>query len=158
MNDTGQIRIVCDKGLDRILIDGREKSCGAVVFTEADGTIRYLIVRGNSGNYSFPKGHVEAGEDEYETALREIFEETGLRPEFVDGFRMTEASRVKNGRMKDVVYYLARFNDEPIDPPADEIPEYGLWTFEEAYERLQRESATAILAAADAFLNERRAE
>ncbi len=142
--------------MDRILIDGREKSCGAVVFTEADGVIRYLIVCGNSGNYSFPKGHIEAGEDEYETALREIFEETGLRPAFVDGFRMTEAYRVKNGRMKDVVYYLARFGDEPVVPPEDEIPEYGLWTFEEAYEKLPRESAKAILAAADAFLRERR--
>ncbi len=142
--------------MDRILIDGREKSCGAVVFTEANGEIRYLIVRGTSGNYSFPKGHIEAGEDEYETAAREIFEETGIRPAFVDGFRMTEAYRVKNGRMKDVVYYLARFGDEPVVPPADEITEYGLWTFEEAYEILRRESAKAILRAADAFLQERR--
>jgi 8-oxo-dGTP pyrophosphatase MutT (NUDIX family) len=139
--------------MDRILIDGREKSCGAVVFTETDGAIRYLIVRGTSGNYSFPKGHIEAGEDEFETAAREIFEETGLRPAFLDGFRMTEAYRVKNGRMKDVVYFLARFGGEPVAPPADEIPEYGLWPFEEAYAKLPRESAKAILRAADEYLN-----
>ncbi len=36
-----------------------------------------LIYRDELNDYSFPKGHVEKGEDYYECAIREIEEETG---------------------------------------------------------------------------------
>ena len=55
-----------------------EKSCGAVVFTRENGQVKYLLVANLEGIYGFPKGHVEAGETEVETALREVREETGL--------------------------------------------------------------------------------
>ena len=51
-----------------------EKSCGAVV--EKDGKV--LMVHQDNGVFAFPKGHVEPGESEVETAVREIKEETGL--------------------------------------------------------------------------------
>ena len=61
-----------------------EKSCGAVVFRNErrDGALqRYVLMikHSSQGHYSFPKGHVEAGETEIKTAEREVFEETGLR-------------------------------------------------------------------------------
>ena len=74
----------------------REKSCGAVVFTRRDdGEIRYVLVQQHSGRYCFPKGHVEAGETEHQTALREIWEETGLRPQILPGFRESESYEVR---------------------------------------------------------------
>ena len=63
------------------------KSCGAVVFTHKDGEIHYVIIRAHNGEHGFPKGHMEPGETELETALREIAEEVGLKPAFVTGFR-----------------------------------------------------------------------
>lgn len=51
-----------------------EKSCGAVV--EKDGKV--LMVHQDNGVVAFPKGHVEPGESEVETAVREIKEETGI--------------------------------------------------------------------------------
>jgi len=143
--------------MKRILIDGKEKSCGAVVFTEAADGIRYLILLGTHGVHSFPKGHIERGETELETAAREIFEETGLRPSFVDGFRMTEEYETrKKGVRKVVVYYLARFADQTVVPLEGEIETAELLPFGEAYRTLERESARKILAAANAFLEERR--
>ena len=57
-----------------------EKSCGAVVFSRFDGAWHVLLIRHDHGRHtSFPKGHVEAGETERQTAEREIFEETGVR-------------------------------------------------------------------------------
>ena len=64
-----------------------EKSCGAVVFTCIDGEIKYVLAQSLGGHFGFPKGHVEPGENEEETALREIYEEVNLRPKIIPGFR-----------------------------------------------------------------------
>ncbi len=56
-----------------------EKSCGAIVFTRKNGEIHYCVIRQTNGDYGFPKGHMEPEETEQETALREIFEEVGLK-------------------------------------------------------------------------------
>ena len=71
-----------------------EKSCGAVVFTRVDGEIRYLLIKSLTGTYGFPKGHVEAGETEIQTARREIFEEVGLSVELLSGFRREDKYRI----------------------------------------------------------------
>ena len=60
----------------------REKSCGALVVRrdEEDGKQYLLMIRHKLGGHrSFPKGHMEPGETESQTAEREILEETGLR-------------------------------------------------------------------------------
>ncbi|MGM9549311.1 MAG: NUDIX domain-containing protein [Faecousia sp.] len=63
----------------------REKSCGAVIFTCAENEIRYVVIRHTGGRCGFPKGHMEPGEDEKTTALRESCEEVGLRPTLAEG-------------------------------------------------------------------------
>ena len=68
-----------------------EKSCGAVVFTRVDGDIKYVIIQSLAGYYGFPKGHMEAGESEKQTALREVYEETGLTVHILDDFRYVDA-------------------------------------------------------------------
>ena len=42
-----------------------------------------VLRRTARGEYLFPKGHLEEGETEEETALREVAEETGLEAEIV---------------------------------------------------------------------------
>ena len=39
-----------------------EHSSGAVLYTEEQGEIRYILVQERNGNWGFPKGHIEAGE------------------------------------------------------------------------------------------------
>ena len=68
-----------------------EKSCGAVVFTRENGSIKYVIIESKSGVFGFPKGHIEKGETEEQTALREILEETSLSVTPVDDFRLEES-------------------------------------------------------------------
>lgn len=53
------------------------KKCGIIVINMNDFEI--LLVRGKkSKKWGFPKGHMEFGETEQETAKRELFEETGI--------------------------------------------------------------------------------
>ncbi|MBQ7646054.1 MAG: NUDIX domain-containing protein [Clostridia bacterium] len=55
-----------------------ERSCGAVVYKRTDKRVLYLIEHMARGHVSLPKGHVEDGETEEQTARREIKEETNL--------------------------------------------------------------------------------
>ena len=49
-----------------------EKSCGTVIFRKARGKYAVLLIKNRYTDFwSFPKGHVEAGENEYQTAIRE---------------------------------------------------------------------------------------
>ena len=53
-----------------------EKSCGFIAYQLCNNTREYLVLQSLNGDFGFPKGHVEKDETEYETALRELKEET----------------------------------------------------------------------------------
>lgn len=64
---------------DSHVISLLHKSCGVLPWRMINGELEYLIVfQQFSRSWSLPKGHMEAGETETETALRELFEEAGL--------------------------------------------------------------------------------
>lgn len=135
----------------------RETSCGAVVFTLCGGERRYVIVRGKKGFFGFPKGHMEAGETEQETALREIKEETGLSVQLIDGFRTEdEHPLIREGKpetIKKIIYFAAVYEKQETHAQESEITEIRLMTYEEAMKAFQFESSKRILAEANAFLN-----
>ena len=131
-----------------------EKSCGAVVFTRERGELRYLIIQMLGGHHGFPKGHMESGETELETAIREIREEVGLTPRILDGFRETEAYLLpgKHNTGKQVVYFLAEFEDQPIRIQKEELRSAKLLRFHDALQVLEFEEAKRILTEANRFL------
>lgn len=53
----------------------REVSAGGVVFNSD----KILLLRKLNGGWVLPKGHVKKGETYYQTALREVKEETGIQ-------------------------------------------------------------------------------
>ena len=56
-----------------------EKSCGVLPYRMVNGQQEFLLVfETYSKCWSLPKGHIEAGETDVQTALRELYEETGL--------------------------------------------------------------------------------
>ena len=86
-----------------------EKSCGAIVYRESDIEIEFLAIKSKSnGDWGFPKGHMENGETEEQTAKREVFEETGLKVTLVDEFRTTAKYTMPNGISKEVVYFIGK--------------------------------------------------
>ena len=135
----------------------KEKSCGAVVYTRDGGGLRYVLVEQRSGQYSFPKGHMEAGESEEQTAYREIWEETGLRPRLIPGFRDGETYEVRKKPcvFKDVVYFLAEYSAQDFAPSETDAVSVGLFSFQEALDKLPTESRRRVLRHAEDFLNGR---
>lgn len=89
-----------------------EKSCGAVVLRKDQGRLQVLLIKHiNGGHWAFPKGHVERGETEEQTALREIKEETGLTVMLDTNYRKTVTYSPKKDVVKDVVYFVAVAKD-----------------------------------------------
>ena len=89
-----------------------EKSCGAVVLRKNQGRLQVLLIKHiNGGHWAFPKGHVERGETEEQTALREIKEETGLTVMLDTNYRKTVTYSLKKDVVKDVVYFVAVAKD-----------------------------------------------
>ena len=133
-----------------------EKSCGAVVYCQEDEEIKYVLVCEHGGYWVFPKGHVEAGETEKETALREIKEETGLTVTFVEGFRVIdEHNLAREGRpntIKQTVYFLAKCDELNFVVQESEISKIELLDFESAMATLQFDSFKNILSKANDFL------
>ncbi|MCM1528719.1 MAG: NUDIX domain-containing protein [Alistipes sp.] len=101
-----------------------EKSCGAIVYRKYHGNTEILLIKHiNSGHWSFPKGHVEPGESEAETAAREIKEETDIDVMIDPTFRETVTYSPKKDTMKVVVYFLAKAKNVEFHPQENEIAE-----------------------------------
>lgn len=130
-----------------------EKSCGAVLFTVQNGERKYLLITNRSGHIGFPKGHVEYGEKEQQTAFREIFEETGLRVSFHPDFRESITYTIYTAVQKEQVLYLAEFQMQDITIPPSEISSYFLVNYEQAMQTLTYYQDRAILQKAEATLN-----
>ncbi|MBR5420082.1 MAG: NUDIX domain-containing protein [Lachnospiraceae bacterium] len=139
-----------------------EKSCGAIVFTYENNVRKYVILRG-TGIYKaycgFPGGHMEEGESERETAIREVKEETGLDVVLYDDFRTTdEHALAREGRpnnRKENVYFLAEYHDQKPKAQESEVSEIVLMDYHEALESFQYEASRRELTEAEEFLNGR---
>lgn len=96
-----------------------EKSCGAIVFNEKD---EVLIIQQNSGIYGFPKGHMEVGENEIQTAIRETKEETNADIDIVTEKRFYISYMNDENIRKEVVYFVAYIlNESDIHPQENEL-------------------------------------
>lgn len=102
----------------------KEKSCGAIVFYLKEDKEQILLIKhSNSGHWSFPKGHVEEGETEVETAVREIMEETGVNADIDTRFRTVVTYSPKKDVIKDVVYFFATTDNYDTRNQEEEVSE-----------------------------------
>lgn len=130
----------------------QEKSCGAVMFRETDAQRHYLVLHSVKGHTTLCKGHVEAGETERQTAVREIMEETALTVDFLDGFREVITYSPYAGYTKDVVFFLARVSGGTLTCQPEEVADAAFLPFERALAALTHGSDREVLQKADAFL------
>ncbi len=120
----------------------QEKSCGCIVVNENK---EILLVHQNSGHWGFPKGHMEIGETEIETAIREVKEETNIDVEINEKYRYTETYSHKEGVMKEVVYFLAHNKNDIKKAQEEEISEVKWFEFNKALETITYDNSKNIL-------------
>jgi len=144
-----------------------ERSAGVIVYrlakTGATRERQYLLL--DYGRYwDFPKGHVEAGEDDLAAAVRELHEESGVAPDqarIVDGFakEITYFFRAR-GRLvrKHVIFFAAetQVTDRQITNSQEHVG-FGFFAYDQAMAKLKYPTAKQVLEAAHAFLTEREA-
>lgn len=120
----------------------QEKSCGCIVMNEKN---EILLVHHNAGHWDLPKGHVEEGETEEETAKREVKEETNIDVEINSKYRYTTNYSPKEGVMKEVVFFLANKISDNKKPQLEEVSEVKWFKFDEAIEKITFDNSKVIL-------------
>jgi len=131
-----------------------EKSCGVVLLNSNKVLLLQHLDTTTSGHWDFPKGHVEKGEDELQTALRELKEETGIdNVKIIDDFNhLISYNLLRDGDtiLKEVVFFLGITNQEKVSI-SSEHQNYAWLQYESAYERLTYDNAKKTLKEAFVF-------
>ena len=109
-----------------------EKSCGCIIINNG----RVLLVQQKKGSWGFPKGHVEFNETEIQTAIREVKEETNLDVKIYNKRRYTEKYFTYKGRMKQVVYFVAKQTGGFEKKQDSEIKSMKWLNFEDAFQKI----------------------
>lgn len=127
---SGELIIPSDAPDDLIRAAG-----GIVTRTRLGGHIEVAcIYRESRGDWTFPKGKLDYDETFEEGALREVFEETGMRCNVVRFVGTTNYTHRK-GKPKIVVYYLMS-PDEGEFQPNDEVDELAWLALDDVRDHL----------------------
>ena len=130
-----------------------EFSCGAIVYRIINGEVRFLLIKNKrSLNWGFPKGHMERGENEKETAYREVLEETGIRVRFLPDFRFKSEYSIQGRIEKKVIIFLATTDDTTTTIQREEIEEYLWLKFDKAMSSLKFPNDKVLLRKANEYL------
>ncbi len=117
------------------------QAAGGVV-VDSDGAV-LLVHRPRYDDWSLPKGHLESGEAFEQAALREVFEETGVRCELHE--ELEPARYEVNGRPKIVRWWRMSVVDE-TDDHDDETDEVMWVSVADALTLLAYEHDRALVA------------
>jgi bis(5'-nucleosidyl)-tetraphosphatase len=130
-----------------------EKSCGAVVYKVQEGKIKYLAVKSKrDGHWGFAKGHVEKDETEIDTAKREVLEETNIKVNLLEGFRVTKEYYPNENLHKEVVFFIGKSDIYDVKIQEEEVEDYKFSSYSEIYETLTYESDKDVLKKSNEYL------
>ncbi|NXG18942.1 AP4A tetraphosphatase, partial [Grallaria varia] len=141
------------------------RACGLIIYrrlrpappSKAADSIEYLLLQTSYGTHHWtpPKGHVDPGEDDLQTAFRETQEEAGLQASqltLIDGYRK-ELHYPVHGKPKTVVYWLAEVKDHDTEIKLSEEHQAFQWLkLEDACKFVEYEDMQAMLKEVHQFL------
>lgn len=105
---------------DSYILSLFRKSCGVLPYRVVNSEREYLIVfEAFSHCWSLPKGHMEAGETEAETAQRELLEETGLTATLDTSATAVIEYPISPVAKKQVVFFRGEVTGTPKTRPGE---------------------------------------
>ena len=119
----------------------KEKACGCVVIENE----KVLLIKQTKGHWGLPKGHVEEGETEHETAIREVKEETNYDVEIVNEKRFVERYIIDNKIDKEVVYFIAKKIGGNAEKQETEVTDIKWCSFDEAIKTVTFDNLKQLL-------------
>ncbi len=130
-----------------------EKSAGVIVFRHSGRQIKYLIIQNRFNHlWGFPKGHVEKGETEQQAALRELYEETGIKAELMPGFHQKVYFKLGGERKKLVIFFLGKYVSGRVRFLDMENSNYAWLTLNQALSRFKFDNLKRLLRRAEQFV------
>lgn len=118
----------------------KEKSCGCIIIEKG----KVLLIQQTKGHWGFPKGHMELGETEIETAKREVKEETNIDVEINENKRYVMEYFTDKGNFKQVVLFIARKTSGNEKYQESEIKTMKWMTYEEAINTITYDNAREL--------------
>jgi len=132
-------------------------SAGAILFRDTRGRREYLLLKSRPGDWEFPKGGVEGGEELQQTAIREVQEESGISDfRLIDGFR-DDYDYVFEANGKTIHKTVHLFIAKSFEASAEISTEHRdlQWRdYEQAINTITQDGPRDILADARRFLDE----
>lgn len=120
----------------------KEKSCGCIVLNEKK---EILLILHNAGHWGLPKGHVEEGETEVQTAIREIKEETNIDVEVNTNYRYSMIYSPKENVEKEVIYFIAKNISNNCKPQIEEVQDIKWLDIDNAIETITYDNSKELL-------------
>lgn len=133
-----------------------DKSVGIIPVYMDGKDILFLHIHQAIGHWGFPKGHPNPGENELETALRELREETGIKKcAVMDNFRYVQNySFEKDGSeiKKEVVFFIGLVEKDNILLDKNEVQASKWLDYEQSLRQLSYEESRNMMKFAFKFL------
>lgn len=137
-----------------------EISIGAIVFSQTQTDVNYLLLQYPHGHWDFVKGHKETNESDEQTLRRELNEEAGIAEcgilsDFQETIRFwyvakrnERQDRQLDGRgiviFKKVIYYIARVQQHTVIL-SDEHVDFNWLSYEDAARRVTHANSREVL-------------
>ncbi len=136
----------------------KDKSFGVIPFLLKKGKLFFLVVHHNKGHWGFPKGHKKLEDtDKYDTALRELDEEVGIRKlRLFTNISFTEKYSFKEDGQdidKIVEYFLAEVLENEVVMDKTELQDFAWLEEHDAYKRLTHAESKRICKEAQNWLH-----
>ncbi len=123
-------------------------SCGGVVIFRGKILLLYKNFKNRYEGWVLPKGTVESGEKHVETALREVFEESGVKATIMKYIGKSEYSfNVPQDTVEKEVHWYLMMADNYYSKPQQEefFVDSGYYKYHEAYHLLKFSNEKQIL-------------
>lgn len=116
----------------------RETSAGGVVYYQDGNDYKIALILSAHDKWALPKGHKKDGEEDSETVLREVSEETGLKDLSIKDYLCETEVKIKQPKtitvLKTIKFYLVKSaSDKIVVPNIAELKDVQWFTPKEAY-------------------------